>query len=121
QLYPSRATSDLIGIGPSCCDNSWDPVWQAATHVDADGWTAEVRIPFSQLRFPRDSVQVWGLQVGRLIKRRDEGVVWSFTRKTEAGGPSRYGHLLGIHTPATRAHLELLPYVVAKSSSLGGA
>jgi hypothetical protein len=121
QVNPSGAKLDQIGIGPSCCDNSWDPVWEAATHVDDDGWTAEVRIPFSQLRFPRDSVQVWGLQVARLIKRRDEGDVWAFTRKTEAGGPSRYGHLLGIHTPASTPHLELLPYVVAKSSTLGGA
>ena len=120
QVNPSGAKSDQIGIGPSCCDNSWDPVWEAATHVDDDGWTAEVRIPYSQLRFPRDSVQVWGLQVGRLIKRRDEGVIWAFTRKNEAGGPSRYGHLLGVRTPASTPHLELLPYVVAKSSSLGG-
>jgi hypothetical protein len=55
------------------CDASWDPVWEAATHIDEDGWTAEIRIPYSQLRFSRDSVQVWGLQIGRLIKRRDEG------------------------------------------------
>jgi hypothetical protein len=121
QVNPSGAKSDVIGIGPSCCDNSWDPVWQAATHVDPDGWTAELRIPFSQLRFSRDSVQVWGLQVGRLIKRRDEGVIWSFNRKTEAGGPSRYGHLLGIRIPRSTRQLELLPYAVTKSATLGDA
>jgi len=121
QVNPSGAKSDQIGIGTSCCDNSWDPVWEAATHIDADGWTAEVRIPYSQLRFSRDSVQVWGLQLGRLIKRRDEGDIWSFTRKDEAGGPSRYGHLFGIHVPASAAHLELLPYAVTKSAAVGGA
>jgi len=121
QVNPSGAKSDQIGIGTSCCDNSWDPVWEAATHIDSDGWTAEVRIPYSQLRFSRDSVQVWGLQLGRLIKRRDEGDVWSFTRKNEPGGPSRYGHLFGIHIPASAAHLELLPYVVTKSAAVGGA
>ncbi|HEX8945768.1 MAG TPA: carbohydrate binding family 9 domain-containing protein, partial [Gemmatimonadaceae bacterium] len=59
-LNPSGSKDDYIGIGTSCCDNSWDPVWQAATRIDSDGWTAEIRIPFSQLRFSRDSVQTWG-------------------------------------------------------------
>jgi hypothetical protein len=121
QVNPSGSKADMIGIGNSCCDESWDPVWQAATHIDDDGWTAEIRIPYSQLRFSRDSVQVWGLQIGRLIKRREEGDVWSFTKKTEAGGPPRYGHLLGIRIPASAAHLELLPYAVTKSASLAGA
>jgi len=53
-LNPSGSKDDYIGIGTSCCDNSWDPVWEAATHIDADGWTAEIRIPYSQLRFSRD-------------------------------------------------------------------
>ena len=119
QVNPSGAKADQIGVGTSCCDASWDPVWEAATQIDADGWTAELRIPYSQLRFSRDSVQVWGLQIGRLIKRRDEADVWAFNLKTEAGGPSRYGHLLGIRIPSSTAHLELLPYVVTKSSSVG--
>ena len=121
ELNPSGSKKDMIGIGTSCCDESWDPVWEAATHIDGDGWTAEVRIPYSQLRFSRDSAQVWGLQIGRIIKRRDEVDVWSFTRKDEAGGPSRYGHLLGLKIPKSAAHLELLPYVVAKSAAIGGA
>jgi hypothetical protein len=121
QVNPSGSKSDMIGIGTSCCDPSWDPVWEAATYIDPDGWTAEIRIPYSQLRFSRDSMQVWGLQLGRLIKRREEGDVWAFTRKNEAGGPSRYGHLVGLRIPSSASHIELLPYVVTKSSSLGGA
>jgi hypothetical protein len=121
QVNPSGAKADQIGVGTSCCDASWDPVWEAATHTDTDGWTAELRIPFSQLRFSRDSVQVWGLQVGRLIKRRDEADVWAFTRKDEAGGPSRYGHLFVIRITSSTSHLEFLPYVVTKSSWVASA
>src|SRR5581483_7974347 len=91
-LNPSGAKDDYIGIGTSCCDNSWDPVWEAATHIDADGWTAEIRIPYSQLRFSRDSIQTWGMEVRRFIKRVNEEDDWSFWHKTEAGGPSRFGH-----------------------------
>jgi hypothetical protein len=118
-LNPSGSKSDYIGIGTSCCDNSWDPVWEAATHVDADGWTAEIRIPYSQLRFSRDSAQTWGLQVRRFIKRRDEQDQWAFWGKTEAGGPSRFGHLEGLRIPSASSHLEVLPYLVSKASSVG--
>src|SRR5215472_7526321 len=71
-LNPSGSKGDQIGIGTSCCDASWDPVWEGVTHIDEDGWTAEIRIPYSQLRFPRAEVQTWGLQVRRFIKRNNE-------------------------------------------------
>ena len=120
-VNPSGSKSDHIGVGTSCCDASWDPIWEAATHIDEDGWTAEIRIPYSQLRFSRDSVQTWGLQVRRFIKRRDEQDQWSLWGKTEAGGPSRFGHLEGLRIAASRSKLELLPYVVSKSSSVATA
>ena len=44
-------------------DTSFDPVWEGATSIDSLGWVAEFRIPFSQLRFSRDSSQIWGMQV----------------------------------------------------------
>ena len=120
EVNPSGSKADQIGVGTSCCDPSWDPVWQAATHIDADGWTAEIKIPYSQLRFSRDSVQVWGLQLGRFIKRREEGDAWAFNLKTEVGGPARYGHLTGLRIPAATSHLELLPYAVTKSVVVAG-
>ena len=98
-VNPSGSKEDNIGIGTSCCDASWDPVWEAATRIDSTGWTAEVRIPFSQLRFSRDSVQTWGLEVRRFIKRRNEQDDWVTWPKTDAGGPSRFGHLTGLRIP----------------------
>src|SRR5258708_1725528 len=120
-LNPSGSKSDYIGIGTSCCDPSWDPVWEAATHIDADGWTAEIRIPYSQLRFSRDSIQTWGLQVRRFIKRNNEQDQWSWWGKTEAGGPPRVGHLEGLRIPHAPAGLELMPYVVTRSASVAKA
>lgn len=120
-LNPSGSKGDNIGIGTSCCDASWDPVWEAATHIDADGWTAEIRIPYSQLRFSRDSVQTWGLQVRRFIKRNNEQDQWAWWGKTESGGPARFGHLEGLRIPHAPAGLELLPYVVSRSSSVASS
>jgi hypothetical protein len=117
EVNPAGSKSDAIGIGTSCCDYSWDPVWEAVTSIDSEGWTAEIRIPYSQLRFSQDSVQSWGLQVRRIIKRRDEQQDWSFWRKNEAGGPSRFGHLDGLRIRSQPAGLELMPYASAKSES----
>src|ERR1043166_8509185 len=93
QVNPSGSKQDQIGVGTSCCDAGWDPVWQASTQIDAEGWTAEFRIPLSQLRYASDSVQTWGLQLRRWIQRRNEEDDWAFWRKSESGGPSRFGHL----------------------------
>ncbi|HEU4455554.1 MAG TPA: DUF5916 domain-containing protein, partial [Longimicrobium sp.] len=95
-------------------DLSWDAVWEAEAHVDSAGWSAEYRIPFSQLRFnPREST--WGIQVERIIGRRNEYSVLSFTPKSERGGIARYGHLEGLTAVRTGKRLELLPYTVAKA------
>ncbi len=117
-LNASGAKGDQIGIGTSCCDASWDPVWEGVTRIDDDGWTAEIRIPYSQLRFARADVQTWGLQVRRFIKRNNEQDQWSWWSKTDAGGPPRFGHLTGMQIPASTGHLELLPYAVTKSTAV---
>ena len=96
-------------------DDSWDPVWRAKARVDSLGWTAELAIPFSQLRFPRHANQEWGLQIERTVNRLNEVSVWSFWHLNEQGGPSRFGHLDGlteIHARTNR--LELLPYAVSQ-------
>jgi hypothetical protein len=93
-------------------DPSWDPIWDAATHVDSLGWTAEMRIPYSQLRFSRDSAQTWGMQVWRYSDRNNERDMWAFWRANEAGGPAFYGHLTGLTIGSRPRQFELLPYVL---------
>ena len=115
-VNPSGSIQDQLGIGASCCDVGWDPVWEAVTAIDSLGWTAEIRIPLNQLRFSKDSVQTWGLQLRRFIHRRQELDQWAFWLKTETSGPSRFGHLTGLEVASEDHHLELLPYVVGKSS-----
>jgi hypothetical protein len=67
-------------------DYSWDPVWETATTVDSAGWTAEYRIPFSQLRFSSLREQVWGVQFERIIGRNREYAVSTFIPKSIRGG-----------------------------------
>jgi hypothetical protein len=115
QVNPSGSKYDALGIGASNPDDSWDGVWEAATRIDSLGWVAELRIPFSQLRFSRDREQTWGLQIRRFIHRRNEESMWSYWRKNESGGPPRFGHLEGVRIGSVPRHVELLPYVVTRS------
>lgn len=95
-------------------DVSWDPVWEGKAHVDSLGWTAEMRIPFSQLRFKPGSKADWGFQVERFINRLNENDTWSFWKRSEQGGPARWGHIEGIESPSkVPGRAELMPYVAS--------
>lgn len=95
-------------------DNSFDPVWEAAAHMDSLGWSAEMRIPLSQLRFSPDSLQTWGLQIWRYVDRLNEQDMWSFWKRNEAGGPPFFGHLDGLHFGTRPRQVEVLPYAVSR-------
>ena len=96
-------------------DPSWDPVWEGAAHITSDGWTAEMRIPYSQLRFSSKDVQTWGLQLWRYVDRLNEQDMWSYRRRDESGGPAYFGHLQGLAVTGGRRQVELLPYAVSRS------
>jgi len=105
---------DGILFNDSSDDTSWDGVWDAAVSIDANGWTAEVRIPFSQLRFPASDHQTWGLDFARSITRSNEEDWWALTPKKDSAVVSRFGHLTDLDGVRGRRHLDLLPYATAK-------
>ncbi|MBW3572056.1 MAG: hypothetical protein KY467_13215 [Gemmatimonadetes bacterium] len=100
---------------PNDEDDSWDPVWEAETTVTDSGWVAEMRIPFSQLRFSAEAIQTWGMQVERQIARNQEFSVWSFTPREQPGGIPRFGHLAGLERIPTGKRLEVMPYAVTRA------
>jgi hypothetical protein len=117
---PSGSKEDSYGPNGANLDNSWDAVWDVATRIDSLGWTAEFRIPLSQLRFPRDSMQTWGLQIWRGENRINETSQWSFWHLNEAGGPARFGHLEGLALTRGPGRGEVAPYMVGRSTNLSG-
>lgn len=92
-------------------DDAWDPVWDAAARRDSLGWTAEIRIPLSQLRFPNAPTQVWGVNFYRYVQRTAESDVWAYSSQTDQGYASFFGHILGITDLPQPRRLEVLPYV----------
>ena len=115
---PSGSKRDLILIGTGTGlagltggDVTWNPVWQVETTLTEEGWFAEVRIPFSQLRFSRAEEQTWGVLIERRLRPGEELLSTVFLPRTEPGGVPRFGHLEGIRGIKPGRKLELLPYV----------
>ncbi len=100
-------------------DGRFDPVWEAKAVIDSLGWTAEMRIPFSQLRFTAKDAQVWGLNIDRWIPSRREDLFWIPVPKNETGWSSRMGELHGIAGIAPSRRLELLPYAASNATLTG--
>ncbi|HEY9448483.1 MAG TPA: DUF5916 domain-containing protein, partial [Gemmatimonadaceae bacterium] len=102
-------------------DYTFEPVWAAKTAVDRQGWTAELRIPFAQLRFNGGPRLVWGVNLSRIIPARNEEDYWALVRRTETGWASRFGELVG-PVGIRRPHgIEVMPYVSSEAKLLGDA
>lgn len=115
QINPYGVLGDALGEGGSNLDDSWDPIWDGAAHIDSLGWTAELRIPLSQLGYAVPTDRTWGMQIERVVDRLNERDVWAFWRSNESGGPPRFGHLTGLDLPGHRRGVELLPYLVTRT------
>ncbi|HET9275227.1 MAG TPA: DUF5916 domain-containing protein, partial [Gemmatimonadales bacterium] len=102
-------------------DGAWDGVWDVKTTVDSLGWTAEFRIPLSQLRFPRAESHTFGFGIWRDIERYKERVSWPLYRRNQAGLSSQLGELSGITGLSSPRRLELAPYVATKNITLPSA
>ncbi|MGH7557564.1 MAG: DUF5916 domain-containing protein [Gemmatimonadota bacterium] len=97
-------------------DYTFDPVWSARTRVEDDGWTLEMRIPFSQLRFNPGAELIWGVNINRYIPTLNEDDYWIVVPRDETGWASRFGELVGIRdVPATR-RIELIPYLASSAA-----
>jgi hypothetical protein len=99
-------------------DDAWDGVWEARTTVDSLGWTAEFRIPLSQLRYSQSETNTFGFAVWRDIDRYKERVSWPLYRRNTAGLSSQLGEVIELNGLAAPRRLEMAPYVVTKNVTL---
>jgi len=125
--YFDRRTAFVFGVNPKGArmdemiyddgpeNMSWDPIWEAAATQDSLGWTAEFRIPLSQLRFdaPVDGAQqLWGIQFHRKVARTNETSFWAPMEREANGLVSHFGDLHGISGLRPPRNLEVMPYTV---------
>jgi hypothetical protein len=95
-------------------DRGWDAVWDVAVRRDAQGWRAEFRIPFSQLRFNKDATDGFGFALVRTVAHVNETSTWPLLAKSASGYVSSFGDLHGLALPQTQKRAELMPYAVAQ-------
>lgn len=98
-------------------DGSWNPIWYLKTNIDAEGWTAEAKIPLSQLKFGNLKEQIWGLQVQRRFFRLEERSAWQRIPLDAPGWVSEFGELRGLVDLVPQKQLEIQPFAVAKTES----
>jgi uncharacterized protein DUF5916 len=97
-------------------DSGYDPVWEARTTIDADGWSAELWIPFSQLRFNDQPNPIWGLNIQRSTPTTNEVDYWVPVPRTQRAWSSYFGELLGIAIGRPPRRIELLPYLAGATT-----
>ena len=124
--YHDRRTAYQFGINPVGVkfdsywfnddnqDSSWDAVWDAVATRTPDGWTAEFRIPYSQLRFSSGGSGDVGLAVTRTVSRLNETSTWPLLARSATGWVSQFGVLTGLSRERATKRLELMPYVVGQ-------
>lgn len=117
-VNPAGVKRDYAMYNDNSEDDAWDAVWDVATTVDSLGWTAEFRIPLSQLRYePRDTL-TFGFGVWRDLQRYNERESWPVYRNSQQGISSQLGELRGLNGLAAPRRLEIAPYGETKNVSV---
>lgn len=95
-------------------DESWNPIWFAKTNIDDKGWTAEVKIPLSQLRYNNNADKVWGIQLMRRLFRKEERSTWQHIPQNSGVWVSSFGELHGLKDIPFHRQVEIAPYVTGQ-------
>jgi uncharacterized protein DUF5916/cellulose/xylan binding protein with CBM9 domain len=114
-VTPADEQGDTVLYNDIGEDPSWDGVWQSTAKITPDGWVAEVRVPFSQLRFPDKPVHVWGINITRRIVRLNETVRIVNTPKGQTGFVSHFADIVGLEGIHRGRPLEVVPYTVGRT------
>lgn len=105
---------DNVIVNDNANDYSWDPIWYVKTKIDAAGWSAEMRIPLSQLRFTKKQQYHWGLEIARFVYRNKELSLWKPLKRNSSKVVSNFGTLEGVTDISPKKDIELFPFAVGK-------
>ncbi|WP_340104748.1 DUF5916 domain-containing protein [Rhodohalobacter sp. 8-1] len=114
---PRGVQKDLLFYNDNQEDTSWDAVWESSAVIHEDGWSVEMRIPLSQIRYNQSkdiNTMEWGINFSRHIARKDEVVYWSPTPPDDSGIVSKFGRLDNLNNLPKKNQLEFIPYISSK-------
>ncbi len=108
------STSDVNPLLPAGLDASWDAIWFSHVTITENAWIAEIRIPYSMLRYSRNELQTWGIHLKRRIPRLGEVSEWPYIPRNERTNlVSGYGRITGIKGIDPRRNIQVRPYILA--------
>lgn len=114
--FDFTVTASGVQLDSRFSDGSYNGVWESKTKITSEGWIAEIKIPYSALRFPVEDEHIWGFQVTRKITRNGEFIQWALTPRG-ASNPLRFwGVLKGINSIKAPIRLSLTPFVTTSLS-----
>lgn len=114
RINPHGVKEDYYNYGDLYHDVSWDAVWEADTSQDEGGWYAEIRIPFSSIRYRESESMTWGCNVFQYIHSLGQRTAWSNWDRDQSGFMSRSGTITGIDGIRPPRQLEVTPFMVAR-------
>lgn len=120
QINPIGAINDEVYYNDGWTNRSWDGIWEGVTNIDSKGWTAELRIPYSQLRFDEKEEYVWGFQSARYIQRLNEWDYFAYQTLEESGLIRHAAELDGLRNISPPQRAEIRPYITSGYSNLPG-
>ncbi len=114
-VTPAGVKADYAIYNDGDEDSAWDAVWDVATQTDSLGWTAEFRIPLSQLHYSTKGDGTFGFMIWRNVQRHTAAITWPLFRPSRSGFTSQFGELTGLDGLASPGHAEFTPYFLTKN------
>ena len=114
--FDLTVTASGVQLDSRFSDGLYNAVWESAVKMNNNGWSCEIKIPFSALRFPNQSVQLWGMQITRNITRNGEFDQWGLLPKGVSNPFKYWGFLKGMENIKQPIRLSLTPYITAYTS-----
>ena len=111
QVSAAGVQGDARQSAANGTDRSWDAVWESAVTIQPDRWVVEMKIPFSAIRFAKNDVQNWGLQLSRAIRSSNENDTWSPQDPNKDGTINQWGELTDLSNIVPPLRLSFLPYI----------
>jgi len=110
----ANVQSDTYFFDDTNQDPAWDAVWSSAVSIDDEGWSAELRIPLSQLRYEAsDEPQSWGINFYRNRLATNEQTWFALVSRLRRGIVSAMGRIDNVVVSSSARRLEVVPYAVS--------
>ena len=116
ETNPAGLLGDALIEGGGSFNKRWNGLWDLRTEIQPEGWSVEVRIPFSTLNFD-PGLESWNINFQRTIRRHNEEILWSGWRRTEGlFRPVHAGQLRGLRNINQGRGIEIKPFAIASTN-----